>query len=94
MTRYHVVHRTEYRYGAPISAGHTIAHLTPRDTARQICRNHKLIIKPSPAISLRRLDGVGPDSCNACTGSLTHISLWPGPSAPPHLKTPLSAPKL
>jgi transglutaminase-like putative cysteine protease len=48
MTRYHVVHRTEYRYGAPISAGHTIAHLTPRDTPGQRTVAHTITWSPQP----------------------------------------------
>ena len=48
MTRYHVVHRTEYRYGAPISAGHTIAHLTPRDTPGQRTLAHTIAWSPQP----------------------------------------------
>jgi transglutaminase-like putative cysteine protease len=34
-TRYRVVHRTTYEYSAPVTSGHTIAHLLPRSTPTQ-----------------------------------------------------------
>lgn len=33
--RYRVRHTTEYRYGAPVNNGHTVAHLRPRETPTQ-----------------------------------------------------------
>lgn len=33
--RFSVRHRTEYRYGLPMSDGYTVAHLLPRDTSHQ-----------------------------------------------------------
>lgn len=68
--KYRVSHETSYNYGDAVPVCHNYVHLTPRDTARQICRNHKLIIKPSPAISLRRLDYFG--------NQVTYFSLHEG----------------
>jgi transglutaminase-like putative cysteine protease len=35
VTRYRIEHRTSYQYGAPMSGGHSVAHLVPRATADQ-----------------------------------------------------------
>lgn len=35
VVRFSVRHRTEYRYGLPMSDGYTVAHLLPRDTPTQ-----------------------------------------------------------
>ncbi|MEX0847676.1 MAG: transglutaminase family protein [Ilumatobacteraceae bacterium] len=35
VVRFSIQHRTEYRYGLPMSDGYTVAHLLPRDTAHQ-----------------------------------------------------------
>jgi transglutaminase-like putative cysteine protease len=61
--RYRVIHETSYAYADPVPVCQNMVHLTPRDTARQICRNHKLVIKPAPATTLRRLDYFGNQVC-------------------------------
>ncbi len=47
--RYHVVHTTTYFYGEPVSLCQNEIHLTPRNTARQTCLEHRLTIRPTPA---------------------------------------------
>ncbi len=51
---YDVVHRTEYRYGAPVSLSQQLLHLAPRDTPRQARLAHALVVDPAPS---RRVDG-------------------------------------
>ena len=48
MTRYLVTHRTDYRYGAAISAGQTVAHLMPRETPTQRVLSRELVVNPEP----------------------------------------------
>jgi transglutaminase-like putative cysteine protease len=48
MTTYRIVHRTDYRYAAPMSDGFTMAHLRPRSTAVQSVLSHTLDIDPPP----------------------------------------------
>ena len=47
--RYHVLHTTTYFYGEPVSLCQNEIHLTPRNTARQTCLEHRLTIRPTPA---------------------------------------------
>ncbi|HSI34041.1 MAG: transglutaminase domain-containing protein [Phycisphaerae bacterium] len=49
MPRYRVIHRTEYRYGERVPAGHSLVHLRPRDTDRQFVHYARLGILPEPA---------------------------------------------
>jgi transglutaminase-like putative cysteine protease len=48
MSRYRVVHRTVYRYAAPMSDGFTMAHVKPRTTPRQHLSAHTLRVDPTP----------------------------------------------
>lgn len=68
--KYRVTHETAYAYSDAVPVCQNVVHLTPRDTPRQFCRNHKLSIKPSPAITLRRLDYFG--------NQVTYFSLHEG----------------
>jgi transglutaminase-like putative cysteine protease len=76
--KYRVAHETVYTYGDAVPVCQNVVHLTPRDTQRQICRNHKLTIKPTPATTLRRLDYFG--------NQVTYFSLHDG-----HRKLTLTA---
>jgi transglutaminase-like putative cysteine protease len=44
--RFTVVHRTEYRYGLPMSDGYTVAHLLPRDTPTQTVQSAEVQVTP------------------------------------------------
>jgi len=46
--RIHVLHHTEYRYGAPVSQSWQLAHLRPRELPGQRVRLHRLVIEPRP----------------------------------------------
>lgn len=48
MTRFRVVHRTEYRYGRPMADGFTATHLAPRPTPHQSVLSTVLHIDPQP----------------------------------------------
>jgi transglutaminase-like putative cysteine protease len=57
--RYNVVHVTEYFYGEPVPLCHNLAHLKPRDTARQTLLAHSLQVKPNPIVRSERVDFFG-----------------------------------
>lgn len=46
MTEYGVEHRTDYRYAASVSGGHTIAHLLPRATVTQQVLESDVLVDP------------------------------------------------
>ena len=48
MTRYRIVHRTHYDYGATVDLSHHLLRLTPPDTERQILVERRLDIAPVP----------------------------------------------
>ncbi len=52
---YYVRHHTLYRYTAPVSFCHNLAHLRPLCDARQRCTNFRLHINPDPR-SLRHFE--------------------------------------
>ena len=45
---YRVVHTTHFSYSHPVPLCQNELHLTPRDTARQSCREHRLDVQPAP----------------------------------------------
>lgn len=47
--RYRVTHRTEYRYSDLVTGSYGRGFLTPRDSLRQRCVAHRLVIDPEPA---------------------------------------------
>lgn len=51
---YKVTHTTTYSYSEAASICHNEVHLIPRDTPRQSCLSHRLVIRPNPA-SLNKL---------------------------------------
>ena len=56
---YRIVHRTSYRYNAPVSRCRNEAHLRPRDTDRQQCLSSELIVEPTPTSWTERTDFFG-----------------------------------
>jgi transglutaminase-like putative cysteine protease len=46
--RFHVAHRTTYRYGLPMADGYTIAHLLPRETPHQRVLSAEVEAFPTP----------------------------------------------
>ena len=56
---YQVLHDTHYRYSAPVSLAQQLAHLWPRDCARQLCQEHRLTVTPQPTARQDGLDTFG-----------------------------------
>jgi transglutaminase-like putative cysteine protease len=56
---YRIIHRTDYRYSAPVSRARNEAHLRPRDTDRQQCLSSDLVVEPSPTSWTERSDFFG-----------------------------------
>ena len=48
MTRYLVLHETDYDYGSPVSLSQQLLHLSPRPLGYQQCLAHELVIEPPP----------------------------------------------
>ena len=58
-TRYRVIHRTDYRYGAPVASGQTIAHLLVRETPHQHVVSADVEVVPVPDHRHTHIDGFG-----------------------------------
>ncbi len=56
---FRIVHRTNYRYDAPVSRSRNEAHLRPRDTDVQQCLTSELVVEPSPTSWSERTDFFG-----------------------------------
>lgn len=56
---YQITHTTTYEYSAPVTLCQNLAHLTPRETAEQHCRQTTLLIQPQPAVLSSRTDYFG-----------------------------------
>jgi transglutaminase-like putative cysteine protease len=56
---YQIVHRTVYRYSDVVTSSYGRGFLTPRDSARQRCLSHELIIEPEAADSSTSRDAYG-----------------------------------
>jgi transglutaminase-like putative cysteine protease len=57
--RHRITHRTEYRYSDIVTSSYGRGFLTPRDSQRQRCIAHRLIIEPAPADSSTSQDSYG-----------------------------------
>jgi transglutaminase-like putative cysteine protease len=53
------VHRTEYRYTAPVSRARNEGHLRPRDTEGQECLSSDIVVEPAPTSWSERTDFFG-----------------------------------
>src|SRR5262245_46702868 len=56
---YQVTHRTTYRYSDVVTSSYGRGFLTPRDSARQRCLSHELVIDPEPADRSTSRDAYG-----------------------------------
>ena len=56
---YQVAHRTVYRYSDVVTSSYGRGFLTPRDSARQRCLSHELVIDPEAADSSTSRDAYG-----------------------------------
>jgi transglutaminase-like putative cysteine protease len=57
--RYAVRHETLYRYHGNVAHSHQQLHLTPRNSARQRCFDHRIRIAPQPLVYSEHMDGFG-----------------------------------
>lgn len=57
--RYEIVHVTEYAYGEAVPLCHNVAWLRPRETERQSCLRHELVVSPTPVVLRERVDFFG-----------------------------------
>lgn len=57
--RYQITHTTTYEYSASVTLCQNLAHLTPRETTEQHCRQTMLFIQPQPAVRWSRPDYFG-----------------------------------
>lgn len=56
---YEITHRTRYRYSDDVTSSYGRGFLTPRDSARQRCLSHELLIDPDASDSSTSRDGYG-----------------------------------
>ncbi len=63
---YVVVHETSYTYDQPVGISRQIVHLTPRDLPWQVCRSHRLEIRPDPEILSVSTDPFGNSMTSFC----------------------------
>ena len=56
---YQITHRTVYRYSDVVTSSYGRGFLTPRDSARQRCLSHELVIEPEAADSSTSRDAYG-----------------------------------
>jgi transglutaminase-like putative cysteine protease len=57
--RYRVRHETVYRYGGDVAHSHQLLHLSPRDSATQICRSRTITLDPQPGTRREDVDAFG-----------------------------------
>jgi transglutaminase-like putative cysteine protease len=57
--RYAVRHETLYRYHGNVAHSHQQLHLTPRNSARQHCFDHRIRVTPQPLVYSEHMDGFG-----------------------------------
>jgi transglutaminase-like putative cysteine protease len=57
--RHRITHRTDYRYSDVVTSSYGRGFLTPRDSQRQRCIAHRLIIEPAPSDSSTSQDSYG-----------------------------------
>jgi transglutaminase-like putative cysteine protease len=56
---YRVRHETVYRYGGDVAHSHQLLHLTPRDSATQICSSRTITLDPQPSTRREDIDAFG-----------------------------------
>ncbi len=56
---YEITHRTTYHYSDDVTSSYGRGFLTPRDSTRQRCLSHELVIEPEAADSSTSRDGYG-----------------------------------
>ncbi|MEQ9363378.1 MAG: transglutaminase N-terminal domain-containing protein [Leptospirales bacterium] len=59
MNRYHIVHKTTYKYQKAVTLSHNEGHLLPCDDEHQTCESASLRVQPEPAVIHERTDIYG-----------------------------------
>ena len=59
MCNYRIEHDTEYRYSAPVSLAHHLAHLKPLEDERQQVADFQFTVDPAPKDESRSIDSFG-----------------------------------
>lgn len=57
--KYHIFHRTTYKYEGSVTVSHHVARLSPRMTSGQCCPWHELVISPAPVGRSTHVDSFG-----------------------------------
>ena len=57
--RFHIIHRTTYKYESPVTVCHYLARLAPRTLPGQECPWHELTIRPDPVERASNADYFG-----------------------------------
>lgn len=57
--RYNVRHQTVYHYGGDVAHSHQLLHLSPRDSATQICHSRTITLTPEPSTRRDDVDAFG-----------------------------------
>lgn len=60
---YRIIHRTTYKYAAPVTVSHHVTRLDPRDTVSQVREKFELEISPVPTLRRTRVDYFGNELC-------------------------------
>ncbi len=92
--RYRVRHESHYEYGAMVTSGRHLLHLTPRATAWQTVIEHRREVEPTPTESSEDIDFFGNpivrlaidrphDKLALITESLVEVRLRPAPDDTP-----------
>ncbi|HUF61777.1 MAG TPA: transglutaminase family protein [Verrucomicrobiales bacterium] len=59
MPRYHIIHRTAYKYSMPVAISRHSGYLKPRSSSRQAIDSFSIAIEPAPAEQHERKDYFG-----------------------------------
>jgi len=57
--RYRVRHETVYHYGGNVAHSHQLLHLSPRESATQVCHRRSIALEPSPSMRTEDIDAFG-----------------------------------
>jgi transglutaminase-like putative cysteine protease len=89
---YSIVHRTRYRYSAPVSRARNEAHLRPRDSERQQCLASEIVVEPTPTSWSERTDFFGnPVASFAVDGPFSELTVTSTSSVSVSGREPLPA---
>ena len=62
MIQFRVRHITHYKYAERVTRCYNLAHIIPKNTARQRCLSNRIVLSPLPATTHKRTDYFGNDT--------------------------------